>query len=154
MTTTAFSSYKFQLSGCKFILDKLIELPLISVRYGYSSAERLASILNKLLKDYDNHRTTQNYENAVRQAEAHQAGEFRLSHKLWRAQIDYAQGEKLSRMVKDGDVEYSQLDEEQQQMVLDFDSEASKRKLDKALEEKASKRPCYRGAGAETQTAD
>ena len=82
LTKTAFSSYKFQLSGCKFLLDKLIELPLISVRYGYSSAERPASILNKLLKDYDNHRTKQNYENAVRQAEAHQAGELRRSHKL------------------------------------------------------------------------
>ena len=110
--------------------------------------------MTTLLNDYETHKQSKEYETAVKQSQRHQQGEESSCRKLWWAQYNYAQGEKWSEKVKDGDVDYLQLDEEKQQMVLDFDSEALKRKLDKALEEKASKRPCYRGAGAETQTAD
>ena len=63
--------------------------------------------------DYETHKTTKKYQDAVRQAREHQEGEHRLSHKLWWAQHNYAQGEKLSDMVGDGDVNFDDLDESQ-----------------------------------------
>ena len=136
-------------------MHKFIELPLIAaISEGVRSALPPAVLLTTLLNDYETHKEGKKYETAVKQSQQHEQGEESLSRKPWWAQFNYAQGEKWSEKVKDGDVEYFQLDEEKQQMVLDFDSEALKRKLDKALEEKASKRPCYRGAGAETQTTD
>ena len=61
----------------------------------------------------------QKYQDAVRQ--------HRLSDKLWWAQHNYAQGEKLSDMVGDGDVSFDDLDESQQQLVHDFDTRRLKK---------------------------
>ena len=108
-----FSTYLFQLSGCKFLLPKLMELPLISVSPagGVCTAEPPAAILNKLLTGYETHKTTKEYRDAVHQAKEHQKCKQRLSHKLWWAQYNFAQGEKLSDMVGDGDIDFDDLHE-------------------------------------------
>ena len=56
-------------------------------------------------------------------------------------------------MVKDGDVDYYvDLNETEQQLAHEFDTRILKRKLDEAIEQKASKQQLYRGAGPETET--
>ena len=55
-------------------------------------------------------------------------------------------------MVKDGDVQWDDLDCPQQQLIEDFDQRRPHKALDKVLEQKVSKQQPYRGAGAETQT--
>ena len=114
-------------------MNKLIELPLISASSAgdVCSAEPPAAILNKLLDGYEMHKTTQHYRDAVESAKECQAREQWLSHKPGWAQHNYSHGEKLSDMVKDGDVDFDDLDDSQQHMVHDFDN---------------------RGAGAETRT--
>ena len=62
------------------------------------------AIVTELLNE--THKTTKKYRDAVRQAREHQQDEQMLSHKLWWAQYNDAQGEKLSDMVGDGDVDF------------------------------------------------
>ena len=147
----AFSTYLFQLSGCKFLLHKLIEFPLIAAIFdGVRSAVPPAVLLTTLLNDYERHKKSKAYEIAVKRSQ-NQQGEETLSRKLWWAQHNYAQGEKLSDMVGDGDVNFDDLDESQQ-LVHDFDTRRLKKTLDEALEQQAFKQQPYRGAGAETWT--
>ena len=89
----AFSAYKFQISGCKFLLHKLIELPLIC------SVEHPAAILNDLLDAFDQHKTTKEYRDAVQSSKKNQANQQRLSKQVWLAQCKYSEGRKLSTMV-------------------------------------------------------
>ena len=136
-------------------LHKLIELPLISAAIRiFSGGEHFASIFNKLLTVYEEHKKAKEYLAAVHQSEEHQKGEQRLSRKLWWAQHNYSQIEKLSVAIKDGVVFFNELNEKQQQMLQDFNTGGLKRELDEAFEQKASKRPCYRGAAAETLMPD
>jgi len=108
----AFSTYLFQLSGCKFLLHKLIELPLISASSAGSvrSAERPAAILNDLLNAYDEHKRSPEYQQAVQKARKHQEGQLALSRRVWWAQYNYSHGRKLSLMVKNEDVDYFDLE--------------------------------------------
>ena len=105
---TAFSTYLFHLSGCKFLLHKLIELPLISLSSA-GSAERPAAILTELIDAYEEHKKTQQYQDAVRVAGQHQAGQLRLSRQVWWAQYNYTQGRKLSQKVRDKDINFLDL---------------------------------------------
>ena len=93
MRKTGFSSYLFQLSGCKFLLHKLIELPLMC------SVEQPAAVLNKLLDAYKEHKKTKQFQDAVERSREHQAKQLRLSKQVWWAQYNYAQGRQLSFMV-------------------------------------------------------
>ena len=89
----AFSAYKFQISGCKFLLHKLIELPLIC------SVEHPAAILNDLLDAFDEHKRTKEYRDAVQSSKKNQANQQRLSKQVWLAQCNISEGRKLSTMV-------------------------------------------------------
>ena len=144
---TAFSSYLFQLSGCKFLLHKLIELPLISA----SSAEQPTAIfLNKLIDAYEEHKKGKEYVEARHQSTQHQVGQRRLSGQVWWAQYNYSQGRKLSEMVRDKEVDFFQLPDWEQQLVEDYDYRRLAKALDEVLEQKAFKQQPYRGAGTET----
>ena len=93
MGKSGFSTYLFQLSGCKFLLHKLIELPLIC------SVEHPAAILNDLLDAFDEHKRTKAYRDAVQSSKKKQANQQRLSKQVWLAQCKYSEGRKLSSMV-------------------------------------------------------
>ena len=93
MGKRGFSTYLFQLSGCKFLLHKLIELPLIC------SVEQPAAILNDLLDAFHEHKRTKEYRDAVQRSKKNQANQQRLSKQVWLAQCKYSEGRKLSTMV-------------------------------------------------------
>ena len=89
----AFSTYQFQLSGSKFLLHKLIELPLISRPSSGSvrgveprSVQQPAAILNQLFVAFEDHKQTSAYQTAIQRNEEHQAGQLRLSKQIWWAQ--------------------------------------------------------------------
>ena len=149
----AFSSYLFQLSGCKFLLHKLIELPLIypSPPGCVRSVEQPAAILNELLWAYEEHKKTEKYQAAIRRNVEHQVGQLRLTRRIWWAQYKYSQGRKLSDMVKDDTRKFDDLAAWEQELVEAFDTRRSHKILDEVLGEKAAKLP-YRGPGTETIT--
>ena len=118
----AFSSYIFQISGCKFLLHKLIELPLISAMIEDGSAEQSTAIaLNMLINAYEEHKKSKQYAQTLRQSTQHQDGQRRLSGQVWRAQYNLTQGIKLAARVLDDEVDFLQLPAWQQQLLEDYD---------------------------------
>ena len=160
-----FSTYQFQLSGCKFLLHKLLELPLIRARSPgsaeqpaeslatshRSAATKHANILNNLFVAYEEHKQTDQYAAATQRNKEHQAGQLRLSRQIWWDQFNYSEGRKLSDVVKRTG-EFDKLADRQQKLVEDFDTRRSHNKLDKVLEMKALKPRPYRGHGTETRS--
>ena len=147
--SSAFSTYIFQLSGCKFLLHNFIELPLIRLRPADASVEQPAVILTHLLSDYEAHKKTKQYKLAIRRNEKHRVGQVRLSRQIWWIQYNYAQGRKLSHMVKYKICNFFDLAPWQQQLVEDFDHRILARALDNVLEQKACRPQPYRGTGTE-----
>ena len=142
---SAFSTYAFQLSGCKFLLHKLIELPIIAQSMCDDVDQPVLPSIVALIRAYEDHKTTPQYQNAVARSAKHQSDQKRLSHQIWWAQYNYTQGRKLSEQVRDDVVDFWDLAPEKQKLVEDFDCRRSARTLDKLL---LQKRPPYRGAAA------
>ena len=146
----AFNLYLFQLSGCKFLLHKFIELPIIFFSRGGNvgdPARRMGTHLNDLLIAYDAHKETEEYQNAVERSRRRAAGRCRLSHDIRWMQYALAQGRKLSIQKNAGDIDIFDLDTDQQQLIEDFETRRSRDALDKLL---AQKKLPYRGTGSET----
>jgi len=81
----------------------------------------------------------------------HQAGQLRLSQKVWWAQYNYSQGRKLSCLIRDTDINFYDLAPWKQKLVEEFDTRRSANALDRALEQKSFRQQPYRGAGTEVQ---
>jgi len=146
---SAFNTYLFQLSGCKFLLHKFIELPIISLSLtgGVGQpARHLGTHLGDLVLAFEEHKKPPEYQDAVKRSQALQAHQHRLSCEIWWAQWNYTQGRKLSIQKAAGLIECSDLDADQQQLLKDFETRHSADALDKLL---AQKKTPYRGAGAE-----
>ena len=58
LAKSAFNTFFFQRSGCKFLLHKLIELPIISQISSNSVERPVATVLMELLDSYEEHKTT------------------------------------------------------------------------------------------------
>ena len=56
-----FNAYCFHVSGCRFLLSKLIELPIIS-----TASRNLATVLRQLLQDLEDHKKSDEYKAAVK----------------------------------------------------------------------------------------
>ena len=147
LTKSCFSTYLFQLSGCKFLLHKLIELPLVIRSSSHSVAQPVSTVLMELIDSYENHKNTPEYREAVRRSERHDEGQKRLSREIWWAQYHYTQGEVLSTQVQDGTTEFENLYPQEQELVEDFETRRSAKTLNRLL---MQKRPPYRGAGPES----
>ena len=124
-------------------------LPLISQSSADSAEQPVTTLLADLINSYEEHKKTSKYQEEVRRSAEHQASQKRVSRQIWWAQYNYAQGRKLSDNVRDGVVDFFELDWKQQQLVEDFDIRRAARALDQLLEQK---RPPYRGAGSEVTT--
>ena len=135
---SCFSSYLFQLSGCKFLLHRLIELPIRNV-------EQPTALLEDLIYAYEIHKTTAEYRKTVERSQKNQIGQMRLSHEIWWAQQRYYEGRKLAHGVRDGTVDFYKLAWSEQKDVEDFDTGRSAKEMDRLLKQK---RPPYRGSGS------
>ena len=148
---SCFSTFTFQISGCKFLLHKLIQLPIIS-ELSLRSVEQpvprqpAATVLMELLNSYEEHKTTTEYLEAVKSSQKNQKCQMRLSQELWWAQYYYTRGRSLATKVQDGMLNYFELNSEDQNLVEAFENRQSAKKLDRLLEQKRA--PC-RGAGTE-----
>ena len=150
----AFHTYLFHLSGNKFLLHKLLELPLIRApqraRPRHSLSTERADMLNNLFVSYDMHKQDDAYKTAVARNEEHRADQLRLSSQIWWAQYNYSQGQRLSDSVAGGTCNFFELTPEERQMVEDFDGGRADRRLETVLDMKARKPKPYRGHGTET----
>ena len=69
LAKSRFSTFLFHLSGCKFLLQKLIELPLIPQIFSSSVEQPVATVLMDLISSYEAHKTTEQYQEAVRNSQ-------------------------------------------------------------------------------------
>jgi len=76
----------------------------------------------------------------ARKNKEHQVGQLRLSQQIRWAQYDYSQGRKLSDMVKDNTRKSDDLTANEQQLVEDFETRSSAKKLDELMGQKALQR--------------
>jgi hypothetical protein len=163
ISKSAFSAYLQHLSGCIFLLRRLIALPILSPESmtSASSAAQPASahprrlveqpeILLQLTREWGTHKESEEHLAAVERSR--QSDQTRLSIRLYRAQRQAKQAAKLSRSVEDGTVDFLDLSAEQQAMVEDYDCRRGPVKvLETLLAEQASTAERYRGAGVVLQ---
>jgi hypothetical protein len=140
-----FTVYCFQVSGCRFLLSKLIELPIIC-----TASRNTATVLRQLLQDLDDHKKTDAYKAAVQRSHERSHAQEKLSRAIWWAKYNLERGRLLSTKVAQGTVEWSSLCWEDRERVEDFDY----RKAQTSLSDlEARKSPVYRGAHVEASTA-
>ena len=148
---SAFSVFLQHLCGCKFLLRRLIALPILAE--GASAAQLGAveepEILRELIQEWTGYRNSDEHQKAIQMSQPRCAQE-RLSKRLRRAETWYKQGAKLSRMVLDKSVDFWALTQDERQMVEDYDTRESAKILDGLLNEKMEAQP-YRGAGVVLQ---
>ena len=108
-----FTTYCFQISGCRFLLGKLIELPLIS-----AAGRDTAAVMDQLLQDFEAHKHTEAYKAAVRRSEKRAAEEEQLSRAIWWARHNLERGRTLSIMVAAGELSFFKLALEDQRQSL------------------------------------
>ena len=148
---SAFSVFLQHLCGCKFLLRRLIALPLLAEGAGaaQSGAVEEPEILRELTQEWTVYKNSEEHQKAMQTSKPRYEQE-RLSKRLCQAETWYKQGAKLSRMVLDKSVDFFDLTWDERQMVEDYDCRRSARILDGLLKEKMEAQP-YRGAGVVLQ---
>ena len=153
---TAFSTYLFQLSGSKFLLHKLIQLPILpqcTMVQDPGSAEPpaalcpLGPVLMKCVTDLQEHKKSDKYKAAVERSKKRASDDSRLSKQIWEQTKVLSKGKALSKSAKKG--HFWNLSSKEQQLVEDYDCG----RLDKSLRSLVAQRaPVYRGVGASVES--
>ena len=148
---SAFSTFLQHLSGCKFLLRRLIASPLLAEGAGVAQpgAVENPQILRELTQEWAAHQNSEEHKKAMNTSQP-RCDQERLSKRLHRAQAWCKQGAKLLRMVMDNSVDWCDLSEDEQQMVEDYECRRSTKILDGLFKEKREAQP-YRGAGVVLQ---
>ena len=104
----AFDTYLLQLSGSRFLLHKVIQLPMIAqcTATPSDSAERPASLL-KCINDMHVYMQSNEYKAEVRIAEKRMKDDRRLSNQIWKANWWLARGKELSMTAANGCLLYT-----------------------------------------------
>ena len=150
MTKSLFSAFKQHVSGCKFLLHKLIQLPIIAQCQATSSdsAEQPASI-TALLEEFRVHKESDGYKSAVKESAKKAKEHKRLSKEICNASWKVGRGKELSQRAKNG--EWKKLTIWERELVEQYDGRKLERNL-KALLHQAEVRPeRYRGFGVNKQ---
>ena len=143
LAKSRFKTYLFH--RCKFLLHKLIELPIVNLVLSDSVEQPVSEVLTDIINSLEEHKTPE-YQEAVQRSEKLQEGRMRLTHKLWWAQYNYTKGPSLQVGDLDGSLNFYDLNAEEQELVEASDTRRSANVLDGSLKQK---RPLYRGEGAE-----
>jgi hypothetical protein len=145
---SGFNTYLFQLSGCKFLLHKLIQLPIMSES---SSDEHPADCLSHLISSFEDHKKTKEYIEERDKSKRHRNVAQRLSRRVWEAECDYALGKKLFLKIRDREAMYEDLSAKQRRCLDEYGSLRSAHRRDRVYAEKSSRQPSYRGIAHEAK---
>ena len=147
MRQKRFSAFRQHLSGCKFLLHKLIQLPIIDQCNATTSdsAAQPASIMT-WIEDMRVHMESAEYKAAVEQSRKKAKDHQRLSKQICNAQWNVGKGKELSQRAKDGD--WKKLKPWEQELVEKYDTGRLEKELQALLDQKT---PIYRGVGVSVQ---
>ena len=131
----AFDTYLLQLSGSKFLLHKVIQLPIIAqcTATPSDSAERPASLLN-CINDMHVYMQSNEYKAEARIAQKRTKDDRRLSNQIWKANWWLARGKELAMTAGNGD--YSQLKNWQRRLANQYDDGKLERSLKDLLNQR------------------
>ena len=140
----AFDTYLLQLAGSKFLLHKLIQLPIIAQCSAApsDSAEQPASIM-KCINDFQKHMKTHEYKAAVERSQRRADDLRRLSKQICDASWWLAKGKEASMKAQQGQL--WNLQKWEQNLAEEYDSGKLDIALKKLLDQQ---RPIYRSIGA------
>jgi hypothetical protein len=145
-----FSAYQFHIAGCKFLLSKLIQYPIIAQlrtpRSGPGSAAQPAETVRRLLISYEEHKDTVVYKLAVEASKRKSEKSMRLSQRIWRIACEVGQGNRIRRKLENGNINDADLDGAQQELINRLDENE-----DKLQKLRKQQLPVYRGAWAHVQ---
>ena len=141
-----FSTYLFHLAGSKFLLHKLIQLPILAQCNDRQGGAAQPAILTKCIKDLEEHKKSREYLAAVERSQERGDEHRRLSKQIWHETQRLAKATKLSQQAKEG--HYWDLDAKERKLVEDYDCGRLERSLRQLLSFKTS---TYRGIGASVQ---
>jgi len=118
-----FSTYQFHLSGCKFLIDVFIRLPLVCIQP--SRHLLIGRLLTELMTAFQEHKKTQQYVDVVARSLDFQQKQWRLGKQIWWVEYHHTQGQKLSFQVRDGTTSYYSLSDAEEEQVENFDCRRS-----------------------------
>ena len=143
---SCFTTYCFQLSGCRFLLHKLIELPIVRVGSAARPASSTIAVVKDLLAALQVHKRTDQYKKAVIASKKRMDDQERTSRQIWWARANIEQGRTLAEQRDEGIVDYYDLSCEDQELLEAYDTGKAQKKL-RSLE--AARSPVYRGTHVE-----
>ena len=138
-----FTSYRFHLSGSKYLLQMLMQLPILAQCSASQPALAEVPALTKWIADLQEHRQTPEYQAAVALSKKRSSEHIRLSQQIWQQSKHLAKAKALSRKARL--VSFDVLSSEEQGMVKAYEGGCLERSLQNLLSQKSS---TYRGVAA------
>ena len=111
-----FVTYCFQISGCRFLLQKLIQLPI--VHFSDSSG---ASAITRLVLDLKEHKNTDQYKENVAEAKQRRERDKRINNDIWWAKFKLERGRYLSTFINDRGGKRIDLQSHEKQLLEEFE---------------------------------
>ena len=144
MAMEAFDVYKSELAGSKFLLHKLIQLPIIAQCSAApsDSAEQPASLM-KCINDWQEHKKTDEYKAAVERSQRRADELSYLSKRIWDANWWLAKGKEVSMLAQQG--QFWKLEKWEKNALDDYNSGKLETALKKLLDQQT---PVCRTIGA------
>ena len=139
-------TYLFHLSGSRFLLHKLIQLPILDQCKAEAGSAAQPASLTRCIRDLEKHKRSPEYLAAVERSQKREDDHRRLSKQIWHETQRLAKATKLSQQAKEG--HYWDLDAKERKLVEDYDCG----RLERSLRQLQSlKTTTYRGIGASVQ---
>ena len=144
-----FNTYLLQLAGSKFLLHKLIQLPIIAQCNATpsDSAEQPASLM-KCINDLHVYMQTDEYKALLTIAQKRTHEDRRLGREIWKANWWLARGKEFSLRAQNG--EDSPLKQWERKLANEYDDGKLERRLKDLLNQRKRR---YRSFGASVQRA-
>ena len=143
MIRTGHSSYCFYLSGSKYLLQMLLQLPILA-QCTWREPDRVeVPALARWIMDLQRHKESPEYKRAVEKSQERSSEHRRLSQQIWKLSRELTKAKALA--TKRDDNLWDTLTQEEQGLVESFDAGKLQRRLQNLVDEKT---PVYRGVGA------
>ena len=143
----AFNSYLLHLAGSKYLLQMLLQLPILPQCSAAQPVSVEVSALTKWIADLQNHKQTPEYQSAVAQSKKRVDADRRLSQQIWQQSKQLAKAQQVTRKAKR--CWWDDLTQEEQGMVIAYNDGRLERSLQNLRSQKASQKHLpYKGVAA------
>ena len=136
---SVFSTYLFQVAGCKWLIHQLLRFPVVwdPTQAPSSSAQRPA--WKQLLRQFEEHRKSAAYCTAVEDSQRKGDDHVRLSQRMCKARFEHEVGKRISFRVRHEHLDWHSLTPDDQKLVEYYDYGWSAKTIQKLIDEKEKK---------------